>query len=105
MTTPNHISQYDLGDLIRVSATLIGTDGVSGVVPSMFLFLVKDPRGSVGSYQFGQAGASILAVASNAFAKDISLDYPGTWYYRSVATGIGQGVEEWSFFVASSHVI
>lgn len=105
MATPRYVTQYDLGDLVRISATLIGTDGVSGVSPSMFMFIVKNPLGSVATAQFGQAAASVNAAASNAFYKDLSVDYAGTWYYRSMATGLGQGAEDWSFFVASSHVI
>lgn len=105
MTTPPNISWYDLGDLVRVSATIIGTDGVTGVMPSSFYFLVRNPLGTVGTYQYGAGGASIQALASYVFAKDLSADYAGTWYYRAMATGVGQGAEEWLFFVASSSVI
>lgn len=105
MTTPRFVSQLDLGDMRRLVATIIGTDGVSGVTPSMFMFFVKNPLGSVATSVYGVAGASILPLASNVFVKDISCDYAGTWYYRSVATGLGQDAEEWSFFVASSHIL
>lgn len=105
MTTPPNISQYDLGDLVGIVATVIGTDGVTGIMPSMFMFLVRNPLGTVASYQFGAGGASIRAVASYVFEKDISADLPGTWVYRGMATGAGQSTEEWRFFVASSLIV
>lgn len=105
MGTPRFISQVDVGDMRRIVATVIGTDGVNGAMPSMFIYLVKNPLGSVGTFIYGQAGASITPLSSYSFAKDISVDYAGTWYYRAVATGLAQDAEEWSFFAASSFVI
>lgn len=107
--SPAQIADYDLGDMVTLTATVLGTDGVTPVQPSYFAFLVENPQGSVATYVFGAAGASILNPGNGAFSKDISIDptvgYVGSWFYRSVATGRVQAADEWSFLVQASRFI
>lgn len=104
--SPAAVGVYDLGDMVTLTATVLGTDGVTPVQPSYFAFLVRNPCGSVATYVFGAAGASILNPSTGAFSKDVSIDatvgYAGSWYYRSVATGKVQAADDWSFLVAPS---
>jgi hypothetical protein len=107
VTVPNSVGRYDVGDLVRVVASFIGTDGITAVMPSQILLIVKNAQGSVASYQYGAGGASIQALASNVFAKDIDtgVNPGGKWSYRWAATGQGQAAEEWTFLVQDSFVL
>lgn len=102
MTTPNNVNVYDIGDMIQLRATVIGTDGATPAQPSWFTFLVKPPNGSVATYALGASGASVVNPGAGAFFKDVSIDQAGSWYYRSIATGAVQAAEEWAFLVAPS---
>ncbi len=99
MTTPNRVRRYDLGDLVTLTATIIGTDGITPVTPSWFAFLVRDASGNISTYQMGAAGASVVNPGAGAFLKTITVNIAGSWFYRSVATGLAQSAEEWSFLV------
>lgn len=108
MATPKFTGRYDRGDLVTLTATVVGTDGVTPAQPSYFAFLVKDANGSVTTYVFGASGASVINPGTGAFSKDVSLDPAvpdGKWYYRAIATGAVQAVEEWSFLVDRSFVL
>lgn len=104
MSTPKRAINYDVGDLITLVATVTGTTGTPAQ-PSAFLFLTKNPLGTVASYQFGVVGASVANPTAGCFYKDVTGDVAGQWYYRAVATGLVQAAEEWSFLVDASQVI
>lgn len=105
MTTPNTVSAYDLGDMLRLVATFVTTDGVTTADPSMVNFLVKNPAGSVATYRYLQGSASVARSATGVYFKDVSLDMVGSWYYRAEATGLLQAAEEWAFLVDPSLVL
>lgn len=104
MTTPNTVSAYKLNDMLRMQVTFRGSDG-NPADPSMMHFLVRNPAGSVATYLYGQAGASVVNVATGVYEKDITLSIVGSWYYRAEATGLVQTVEEWAFLVDPSKVL
>jgi hypothetical protein len=99
VTTPNSVRRYQLGDLVTLTATIIGSDGITPAAPSVFMFLVRDASQNVSTYQFGQPGASVGNPGAGAFFKDVTVNVAGSWYYRSIATGGAQSVEEWAFLV------
>lgn len=107
--SPALIAVYDVGDMVTLTATVLGTDGVTPVTPSYFAFLVKNPAGSVATYVFGAAAASVLNPGAGAFSKDVSVDAAtwavGSWFYRSVATGKVQAADDWSFLVAPNQFL
>jgi hypothetical protein len=104
--SPAQIAVYDAGDMVTLTATILGTDGVTPVQPSYFAFLVRNPAGSAATYVFGAAGASVISPGNGAFSKDVTVDFAtwavGSWWYRAVATGKVQAADEWSFLVAAS---
>lgn len=104
MTVPSTVNRHDIGDLVTLRATVVGTS-LAPVQPSYFAFTTKNPAGSVATYVFGTAGASIANPTDGCFYRDITTDLDGAWYYRSVATGIAQAAEEWSFLVDRSFVL
>jgi hypothetical protein len=100
--SPPLIAQYDRGDLVRVVASFVGTDGVTPANPSMIHLLVKSPDGSVATYRFGAPGASIIQVGSAAYARDLDVSQVGSWYYRWEGTGGVQAADEWALVVTRS---
>lgn len=105
MTTPNGVSRYKPGALVELTATIIGTDGITPAQPSWFAFLVKTPNGSVATFAFGAAGASVVSPGAGAFFKTITADQVGSWLYRAEATGLVQDAQEWAFLVDASFVL
>jgi len=108
VTVPNFVGKYDLGDTVRLRATVLGTDNLPAT-PSSMVFIVKNPLGSVSSYVWQQAGASVVNTGAGAFFKDIeigaSTNMVGTWYYRAHASGLLSVAEEWTFLVQPSNVL
>lgn len=105
MTTPNSVSRYDIGDLIVLPATFVGTDGVTPADPSTIDFLVKNAAGSVATYRFGAAGASIVRTGVGAYFKEIIVEpsgLTGSWAYRAMGTGGIIAAEEWLFIIDRS---
>lgn len=105
MTTPNGVSRYKPGALVELTATIIGTDGLTPVTPSWFAFLVKTPDGSVATFAMGAAGASVINTGAGAFFKTITASAVGSWFYRAEATGLVQDAQEWAFLVDPSQFV
>lgn len=105
MTHQTFVGQYDLNDMARFTATFVGTDGITVVSPSQVFLLVKNPLGTVATYLSGAAGASISILGAGAYARDMSLEIAGDWFYRWQATGVGQSAEEWRITVRTSSIL
>lgn len=107
--SPPLIAVYDPGDMVTLTATVLGTDGVTPISPSYFAFLVQNAAGGFATYIFGAAAASVLNPGAGAYSKDVSIDRVassvGSWFYTSIATGKVQTVDEWSFLVAPSKFV
>jgi hypothetical protein len=107
VTTPQTVSDYDLYDLVRVVATFVGTDGVTPADPSTIVLLVKDASGIVASYLYtgGAGGGSITRVGTGAYARDLTVNVTGSWFYRWQGTGGIQAAEEWTLYVRRSFIL
>ena len=103
--SPPLVAVYDYGDLVSAVASFVGTDGLTPANPSAVIFLLKSPNGSVASYQYGVAGASILLVGTAAYQRDFTADQIGSWFYRYVGTGNVQAADEWQLVVAKSQFV
>lgn len=106
MTTPAIVHRYDLNDLVRFSVNFVSTDGVTLADPTHVTFHQRNPAGSVASFvNSAGAGGSITRLGVGQFAKDVSLDSVGSWYYRWSGTGGVQANEEWSVLVDPSFIL
>lgn len=103
--SPAEVERYDLFDSFRQTATFVSTDLVTPADPSTVLFLVKNPLGTVSTYSYGAAGASIVRDGVGAYRRDQTLDVVGSWFYRSQGTGGVQAADEWSLLVDASFVL
>lgn len=102
--SPAAISPYDLNDLVRLSATVIGTDGQVAVA-SLGIFLVKAPNGSVATYSSADSNASVLNIGGIGFERLVMASMVGSWFYRFQATGLVITADEWSFLVSPSFIL
>ena len=97
---PREVDRYDVGDLVRVVASYVGTDGVTPANPSMVTVQVMNPLGSVATARFGVS--SVVQVGSAAYAHDFTITNPGSWFYRWEGTGNVQAAEVWSLLGEAS---
>jgi hypothetical protein len=102
--SPAAIQPYDLNDLVRLTATVIGTNGQVAVA-SLGIFLVKAPNGSVATYSSGDGNASVFNTGSGGFERLVMASMAGSWFYRFQATGLVITADEWSFMVAPSFIL
>lgn len=103
-THPDQVGQYDLYDIVRISATVVASGGQITQPSSMVVkILPGTPSGiSPTSFQFGAAGASIVNPTTGVFYKDVVADAIGQWSYSFHASGIVGAREEWTFIVDPS---
>lgn len=103
-THPDVAARYQLLQEVRLLASVVASGG-NITQPSSFVFHVRNPLGSVASYVFGQAGASISNPSPGNFYKDIVPSIAGTWGYSGHASGLVSAREEWLFLVDPSKVL
>jgi hypothetical protein len=97
------INVYDVGDLARISALFEDADGTDAD-PSAVAFHIEDPSGNVEDYAYGASPTEIVRDSIGNYHIDISIDEPGDWHYRWVATGSGQGAQEGQLMVRPRQV-
>jgi hypothetical protein len=94
---------FDVGDLVRVSASFVGTTG-STADPTTVYCKYKRPDGTSSSATYGEG--VLLKIATGVYYTDINIDKAGTWYYRfwSGSAGTGQAAGESLFQVRKQNV-
>lgn len=103
-THPDIVQRYKTLQVVRLIGSVAASGGVM-TQPSSYVFHVRDPLGSVASYVFGQAGASVVNSATGVFYKDYIPTIAGTYGYDGHASGLVSAREEWLFIVDPSNVI
>lgn len=101
--SPAAVSIYDLGDVVRLTGTAIGTAGLPAVA-ALGIFLVKTPDGSVATFSSAVGAASVYSTGSGGFEKLVTASQVGSWFYRFESTGGAQAADEWSFMVSPSFI-
>lgn len=102
MTTPTAVNRHRLFNLVRITATVVSTDGITPADPSSITFYTRNADGSVASYPYLAAGASVIRVATGAYWREITVDRDQDWSYFVRATGGVQANEQWQFNVEKS---
>lgn len=90
-------NSYDLGNLIRVTATFTDYDSGDAVDPSDVNLSVYDGRGTVTTYTYGDS--DIARSGTGVYYFDVNANSSGTWSYRWWSTGSGQAAVESRFEV------
>lgn len=104
MTTPTIVSQYSLYDIVRFTATFVSTDLVTPADASAITLYVRSPAGSIATYPFGVAGASVVRDGVGRYWREITLDMDGRWDYFWRGTGGVQANEEYQIHVGKSQI-
>ena len=93
---------YDIGDLVSITGAFTNSAGAA-VDPTTVALTVRDPSGTESTYTYALGTVSRSALGN--YFKQITPDASGTWYYRWVSTGTGQGAEEGMFYVRTSEIV
>lgn len=94
-TQAGSVSEYDVGDLVRLRATFVSTDMVTPADPLVVVFQTKNVQGSVACYMFGESGASVTRVPTGGYYRDVTIDLTGPLHYRAMGTGGVQAASGW----------
>lgn len=94
------INVYQKGDLARISGVFKNAAGVA-TDPTTVSFKYVKPSGIIVSLAY-PADAAVVRNSAGDFYVDISVNEPGTWFYRFIGTGAVQVVEEGQFGVEAS---
>ena len=90
MSTANN---YDIGDVVRLSATFRTTAGALAD-PTKVTFKYQDPSGNTVTVTSTAAG--VIHPSSGLYYTDISPDETGVWEYRIYSTGsVASSTEDW----------
>lgn len=96
-------SQYDRGDLVRVSGVF--TDLADALIdPSALAFKLKDPAGAIATLVHG-VDAALVRESLGHYHVDCDASASGLWSWRWEATGTGQAADEGQFYVKPSRVL
>lgn len=93
-------TQYDVGDLVRVTGTFTDSAGTA-TDPTVVGFKYNDPAGTTTTYIYG-TDAEVVKDSTGVYHVDISATTKGVWEYRWYATGVGQSAGEGHFTVRVS---
>ena len=83
-------NSYDLGDVVRLTATFTDTGG-SYADPTKVTFTYGDPAGS---WTTDTSTGSVLNPSTGVYTLDIYPDSPGVWSYKVNSTGTIQTAAE-----------
>lgn len=98
------MNSYDLGDLVRVTATF--TDGITAAAldPAVVKLLVRNPAGNTTTYTYG-VGSYITRSGVGVYYAEIDADDDGIWHYRWKSTGTGQAAQEKKIRIRSAQAL
>jgi hypothetical protein len=94
------MNSYDVGDLVRVTATFTNAAGTVAD-PAAVTARYRSPSGTTTTLTYG-VDAELVKESTGVYHVDISASESGTWSYRFASTGSGQAANEESFFVERS---
>ena len=94
-------STYDVGDIVRLSATYTDTGGTPAN-PTTVFFVYERPSGSFSTET--STGVNVANPTVGSFHLDIDIDEPGLWEYRVTSAGSIQASTEDYFVVRARRV-
>lgn len=96
------MAQYDLGDVIRQTATFTDTAGAA-TDPATVTFTFTNPAGTAVTYTYG-TDAQPVRSAEGIYYVDISANLEGIWRWHWTSTGSGAASTEGQFAVVRTTV-
>lgn len=86
------MNYYDLGDLVQLTVTFYGTDGVTPVDPTSVAIWVGSPDGTQTPYE------SPIRQSAGVYTQTITVNQVGPWIYRGDGTGIAVATTDDTYF-------
>lgn len=80
------MANYDRGDSMRFTATIIGSAAVPADASTIY-FLSLDAGNNRATHQYGVTPSAIIRAAAGAYYIDVIASSPGQFNYRWEATG------------------
>lgn len=96
------MNTYDVGDKVRIACKFTDVDDVE-TNPTVTVFKFTDPSGNTITYTY-DTDDELERDSTGNFHVDITIDEPGTWYYRWIGTGTVVAAEEGSFYVREPRI-
>lgn len=99
MAAPIGTREYDVGDVVRTTATF----KVGGVPtdPTAVTFKYKKPDGTIVTKIYG-TDSEVVKDSTGTYHFEISVTASGSWSYRWASTGTAAGASERKFLVRAS---
>lgn len=94
------MTHFDLGDIMRVTATFTDSGG-NAVDPDTVTFSVLHDDDEQVDYVYG-TDVEVVQQTTGVYYLDVELDDTGYWRTRVASTGAGQAAEELAVTVYSS---
>ena len=96
---------YDIGDRVEVRGLFRDPDTWAEIDPTNVYLQIKNPAGTIATYEYGVAGSPITRVDVGDYRAEVDITASGEWYYRFYSTGVGQAAEEQSLSVRASQFV
>lgn len=90
------MATYDIGDQVRLTATLTDLDGTA-TDPTAVTLTVRKPDLTATDHTY--ASGALTKSGTGVYYRDVTLDQSGNWYYRFAGTGALVVAEEGEFYV------
>ncbi len=95
---------YDLGDLVKVSATFKNADTAGVIDPDVINLSVRTPAGAITTYTHG-VDANLTQDDVGQYYAMINANQAGYWFYRWWSAGFGQTAKEKEFKVRTAQAV
>lgn len=96
------MAKYDIGDIVRVSASFFNISDAL-VDPTSASMIFQKPSGSDTTYVYG-TDAELVKSTTGVYYADVTITEAGRWWVRWSSCGTGQATEETYFDVRSRTV-
>lgn len=74
---------YQLGTQVELRSAFTASDGVTPIDPDEVTLLIRDPAGTVTTYDIGD----LTHVSEGVFTFDVLVDQSGPWIYNFTGSG------------------
>jgi hypothetical protein len=95
---------YDLGDLVKVSATFKDAGTGAAIDPDVINVSIRTPTGVVTSYTYS-VDANLIQENVGEYYAMVNANESGFWFYRWWSAGFGQTAKETKFEIRTAQAV
>lgn len=93
-------NQYDIGDVVRISAAFKNMAKVL-VDPTTITLEIKNPSGTIITWVY-DVDPEVIRTGAGVYYADYLIEKSGIHYFKWFGTGDVTAAEEWQFFVKAT---